>query len=84
MRTFKDIDKIIKHVSEIETTCDEATIKQIVCILVSRLLNHLAAEETAGLIAGLAEAEQEVLDALKNKEEVIHWLSAVSVKTKQQ
>ena len=33
LRTFKDIDKIIKHVSEIETTCDEATIKQIVCIL---------------------------------------------------
>jgi hypothetical protein len=25
-----------------------------------------------------------VLDALENKEEVIHWLSAVSVKTKQQ
>ena len=64
--------------------CDEATIKQIVCILVSRLLNPMGAEETAGLIAGLAEAEQEVLDALKNKEEVIHWLSAVSVKTKQQ
>lgn len=72
MRTFKDIDKIIKHVSEIETTCDEATIKQIVCILVSRLLNHLAAEETAGLIAGLADAEREVLDALKNKEEIVH------------
>tara|TARA_R100000234_G_C4915552_1_gene141806 strand:- start:49 stop:267 length:219 start_codon:yes stop_codon:yes gene_type:complete len=72
MRTFKDVDKIIKHVSEIETTCDEATIKQIVCILVSRLLNHLAAEETAGLIAGLADAEREVLDALKNKEDVIH------------
>jgi len=72
MRTFKDVDKIIKHVSEIETTCDEATIKQIVCILVSRLLNHLAAEETAGLIAGLADAEREVLDALKNKEEVVH------------
>lgn len=84
MRTFKDIDKIIKHVSEIETTCDEATIKQIVCILVSRLLHPMSAEETAGLIVGLAEAEQEVLDALKNKEEVVHWLSAVSVKTKQQ
>ena len=54
MRTFKDIDKIIKHVSEIETTCDEATIKQIVCILVTRLLNPMGAEETAGLIAGLA------------------------------
>ena len=84
MRTFKDIDKIIKHVSEIETTGDEATIKQIVCILVSRLLKPMDTEETAGLIAGLAEAEQEVLDALKNKEEIVHWLSAVSVKTKQQ
>ena len=73
MRTFKDIDKIIKHVSEIETTCDEATIKQIVCILISRLLNPKCAEETAGLIAGLAEAEQEVLKALKNKKkETLH------------
>tara|TARA_R100001510_G_scaffold7880_1_gene6127 strand:- start:7842 stop:8063 length:222 start_codon:yes stop_codon:yes gene_type:complete len=73
MRTFKDIDKIIKHVSEIETTCDEATIKQIVCILISRLLNPKGAEETAGLIAGLAEAEQEVLNALKNKKkETLH------------
>ena len=73
MRTFKDIDKIIKHVSEIETTCDEVTIKQIVCILISRLLNPKGAEETAGLIAGLAEAEQEVLNALKDKtKETLH------------
>jgi hypothetical protein len=65
MSKYKDIDKIIKHVRQIETTCDEATIKQIVCILVSRLLNPLSVEETAGLMVGLAEAEQAALDELE-------------------
>ena len=65
MSKYKDIDKIIKHVRQIETTCDEATIKQIVCILESRLLNPLSVEETAGLMVGLAEAEQAALDKLE-------------------
>jgi len=75
MSKYKDIDKIIKHVRQIETTCDEATIKQIVCILVSRLLNPLAVEETASLMVGLAEAEQAALDELKLKidKEKLHW-----------
>ena len=75
MSKYKDIDKIIKHVRQIETTCDEATIKQIVCILVSRLLNPLAVEETASLMAGLAEAEQVALDELKKqikKDSILH------------
>ena len=65
MSKYNDIDKIIKHIRQIETTCDEATIKQIVCILVSRLLNPMAVEETAGLMVGLAEAEQAALDELE-------------------
>jgi len=72
---YNDIDKIIKHIRQIETTCDEATIKQIVCILVSRLLNPLAVEETAGLMAGLADAEQAALDELKKqikKDSILH------------
>jgi len=72
MSKYKDIDKIIKYVRQIETTCDEATIKQIVCILVSRLLNPLAVEETAGLMVGLAEAEQAALDELEKKEGTLH------------
>jgi hypothetical protein len=47
-------------------------IKQIVCILISRLLNPGAVQETAGLMSGLADAEQEALDALEDKEEIIH------------
>jgi len=46
-------------------------IKQIVCILISRLLNPDTVQETATLMSGLAEAEQEALDAL-DKEEIIH------------
>jgi len=72
---YNDIDKIINHIRQIETTCDEATIKQIVCILVSRLLNPLAVEETAGLMAGLAEAEQAALDELEKqikKDSILH------------
>jgi len=72
---YNDIDKIINHIRQIETTCDEATIKQIVCILVSRLLNPLAVEETAGLMAGLADAEQAALDELKKqikKDSILH------------
>ena len=75
MSKYKDIDKIIKHVRQIETTCDEATIKQIVCILVSRLLNPMAVEETAGLMVGLAEAEQAALDELEKeikKDSILH------------
>ena len=75
MSKYNDIDKIIKHIRQIETTCDEATIKQIVCILVSRLLNPLAVEETAGLMAGLADAEQAALDELKKqikKDSILH------------
>jgi hypothetical protein len=72
---YNDIDKIIKHIRQIETTCDEATIKQIVCILVSRLLNPMAVEETAGLMVGLAEAEQAALDELEKeikKDSILH------------
>ena len=75
MSKYNDIDKIINHIRQIETTCDEATIKQIVCILVSRLLNPLAVEETAGLMAGLADAEQAALDELKKqikKDSILH------------
>ena len=75
MSKYNDIDKIIKHIRQIETTCDEATIKQIVCILVSRLLNPMAVEETAGLMTGLAEAEQAALDELEKeikKDSILH------------
>ena len=75
MSKYNDIDKIIKHIRQIETTCDEATIKQIVCILVSRLLNPMAVEETAGLMVGLAEAEQAALDELEKeikKDSILH------------
>jgi hypothetical protein len=72
MSKYKDIDKIIKHVRQIEITCDEATIKQIVCILVSRLLNPLSVEETAGLMVGLAEAEQAALNEIEKKEGTLH------------
>jgi len=68
---YKDVKKIIDHVRDIETTCDEYMIKQIVCILISRLLNPDTVQETATLMSGLAEAEQEALDAL-DKEEIIH------------
>jgi hypothetical protein len=68
---YKDVKKIIDHVRDIETTCDEYMIKQIVCILISRLLNPDTVQETATLMSGLAEAEQEALDALE-KEEIIH------------
>jgi hypothetical protein len=30
-------------------------------------------------MAGLADAEQEALDELENKEEIIHWLNVVLV-----
>ena len=72
MSKYKEVKKIIDHVKDIETTCDEATIKQIVCILISRLLNPLSAEETGGLIAGLAEAEQEAIDMLESDKETLH------------
>jgi len=75
---YKDVKKIIDHVRDIETTCDEYMIKQIVCILISRLLNPDTVQETATLMSGLAEAEQEALDAL-DKEEIIHWLNVVLV-----
>lgn len=71
MDRYKDVKKIIDHVRDIETTCDEYMIKQIVCILISRLLNPNTVQETATLMSGLAEAEQEALDALE-KEEIIH------------
>ena len=71
MDKYKDVKKIIDHVRDIETTCNEYMIKQIVCILISRLLNPGAVQETAGLMAGLADAEQEALDEL-DKEEIIH------------
>ena len=71
MDKYKDVKKIIDHVRDIETTCDEYMIKQIVCILISRLLNPDTVQETATLMSGLAEAEQEALDAL-DKEEIIH------------
>ena len=72
MDKYKEVKKIINHVKDIETTCDEATIKQIVCILVSRLLNPLAVEETASLMVGLAEAEQAALDELEKKKGTLH------------
>ena len=72
MNKYKEVKKIIDHDKDIETTCDEATIKQIVCILISRLLNPLSAEETGGLIVGLAEAEQEALDMLEIDKEKLH------------
>ena len=72
MSKYEGVKKIIDHVKDIETTCDEATIKQIVCILISRLLNPLSEEETGGLIAGLAEAEQEALDMLEIDKETLH------------
>ncbi len=78
MDKYKDVKKIIDHVRDIETTCSEYMIKQIVCILISRLLNPGAVQETAGLMAGLADAEQEALDEL-DKEEIIHWLNVVLV-----
>ena len=71
MDKYKDVKKIIDHVRDIETTCSEYMIKQIVCILISRLLNPGAVQETATLMSGLAEAEQEALDALE-KEEIVH------------
>jgi len=76
---YKDVKKIIDHVRDIETTCSEYMIKQIVCILISRLLHLGAVQETATIMSGLADAEQEALDALEDKEEIIHWLNVVLV-----
>jgi hypothetical protein len=40
--------------------------------LVSRLLNPLSVEETAGLMVGLAEAEQAALNEIEKKEGTLH------------
>lgn len=58
---YKEVAKIMQHVEDIETTCAESTVKQIVCILISRLLNPETVQETAGLMAGLADAEEKAM-----------------------
>mgnify|MGYP003142342968 CR=1 FL=1 len=67
---YKDVKKIIDYVSDIESTCDEYIIKQIICVLTSRLLSPAAVQETAGLMAGLADAEQDILNEIDNNKTV--------------
>lgn len=60
--------RIAEYVMQIELE-DEITIKQIACLLLTRLMNPMAAEETAGMILGLAEAERKFNKA----KEILHW-----------
>jgi hypothetical protein len=59
--------RIAEYVMQIELE-DEITIKQIACLLLTRLMNPMTAEETAGMILGLAEAERK----LKKAKEIMH------------
>lgn len=60
--------RIAEYVMQIEME-DEITIKQIACLLLTRLMNPMTAEETAGMILGLAEAERKFNKA----KEILHW-----------
>jgi hypothetical protein len=68
MNSEEQIHKLLDYVADVEKNFNEAETKQLVCILISRLLNPLSSKETAELIIGLAEIEQQAIDYLEEKD----------------
>ena len=67
MRTEAERKRVCDFVMQIEEEFSQGTIKQLVCLLISRLLNPIAIEETAGVMLAFARK-----DKLEDKEETIH------------
>ena len=68
MNSEEKIHKMLDYIADVEKNFNEAETKQLVCILISRLLNPLSSKETAELIIGLAEIEQQAIDYLEEKD----------------
>jgi len=63
--------RIAEYVMQIERE-DEITIKQIACILLTRLMNPMTVEETIGMASGFASAERKLNEA----KEILHWVKS--------
>ena len=50
MRTEAERKRVCDFIMQIESEFNEGTIKQLVCVLISRLLNPMAAEDAASMM----------------------------------
>jgi len=64
----ESIYKLLDEIVTIEKNFNEYEIKQIASILIARLLTTTSSKETAELIIGLAEIEQQAIDYLEEKD----------------
>tara|TARA_R100001244_G_scaffold125551_1_gene95535 strand:+ start:732 stop:929 length:198 start_codon:yes stop_codon:yes gene_type:complete len=58
MRTEAERKRVCDFIMQIESEFNEGTIKQLVCVLISRLLNPMAAEDAASMMLAFSQAEQ--------------------------
>ena len=58
MRTEAERKRVCDFIMQIESEFNEGTIKQLVCVLISRLLHPMAAEDAASMMLAFSQAEQ--------------------------
>jgi len=67
MKNEEERKRVCDVIMLIESEFNAGTIKQLVCVLISRLLNPMAVEETAGMMLAFSQAEE-----LETTEKIIH------------
>ena len=68
----ESIYKLLDEIVTIEKNFSEYEIKQIASILIARLLTTTSSKETAELIIGMAQIEEEAEKITKEKETKLH------------
>ena len=72
MTPEKNIFKLLDEIVTIEKNFSEYEIKQIASILIARLLTTTSSKETAELIIGMAQVEEEAEKITEEKETKLH------------
>ena len=72
MTNEESIYKLLDEIVTIEKNFNEYEIKQIASILIARLLTTTSSKETAELIIGMAQIEEEAEKITEKKETKLH------------
>ena len=72
MNHEENIYKLLDEIVTIEKNFNEYEIKQIASILIARLLTTTSSKETAELIIGMAQIEEEAEKITEEKETKLH------------
>ena len=58
MRTEAERKRVCDFIMQIESEFNEETVNQLICVLISRLLHPIAAENAASMMLAFSQAEQ--------------------------